>query len=755
MKKNNKKGFTIVELVIVIAVIAILAAVLIPTFSSIIKKAKVNNDIQLVRNLNTALATDTKEHKTMQDALDAAFEFGYDVAKINNTSVEENEILWDSVNDVFCYLKDGALEYVPNSATTVLEATDYRLWKISDTVDATYSTYYVGSETTIEAKKGFDAGTTTGITAINYTNNGSAQDVVIRTNSESTTLTITAPLDTINHYDAVGIVNVVKTANASYHEFGIANYIENASGRVVAEQGGTIETVIIKDDGDSATIPAVIENNGGTINNAYATTNAVATENNTDSKNIQLVVSPVENGGNVLAEGKSADETAAIIEVAKDEAAPEAYSEEVKNSAPEGVSYVARIGRQGYERLDAALAANTVNTTVYLLADYELPADYNPTELFEGTFDGQNHRIYTSKAIETNSFFDGLTKEVILKNFTIVESNGHLVSLSCAKFNYTDVTFDNVDYESTDSYYYQIGHNDSLYTYYCYDFEKGSWTGNVTIKNCDVKMNLKGSDSSNSAVFFGAYQYYGNGATLTVDNCSYTGTFIGNYVSLVLSNGQNDNAESVFATNPLKITNLKNYGTLIGSNGAYAVGGQNHSNPSWSGLVDYYNQVQSTTGGVYTIMDNSKLAVEFNDDGTVKIVDNGVGATSYKVLLYASRKVYNANGVEYASNYNYGITFDVATSGNTDIQKLKIVDYDTAIAENLITESDCTNNWKPVNSDSDDMYQIVTKGGVSYYVVKFAASDNGDTFKIELQDVTVQVSAYDANGLLKAVAVKK
>lgn len=40
MKKNNKKGFTIVELVIVIAVIAILSAVLIPTFSSVTKKAK-------------------------------------------------------------------------------------------------------------------------------------------------------------------------------------------------------------------------------------------------------------------------------------------------------------------------------------------------------------------------------------------------------------------------------------------------------------------------------------------------------------------------------------------------------------------------------------------------------------------------------------------------------------------------------------------------------------------------------------------
>ena len=35
---KRKKGFTIVELVIVIAVIAVLAAVLIPTFSSLIQK---------------------------------------------------------------------------------------------------------------------------------------------------------------------------------------------------------------------------------------------------------------------------------------------------------------------------------------------------------------------------------------------------------------------------------------------------------------------------------------------------------------------------------------------------------------------------------------------------------------------------------------------------------------------------------------------------------------------------------------------
>ncbi len=46
MKKLNKKGFTIVELVIVIAVIAILAAVMIPTFSGIVAKANKSAALQ-------------------------------------------------------------------------------------------------------------------------------------------------------------------------------------------------------------------------------------------------------------------------------------------------------------------------------------------------------------------------------------------------------------------------------------------------------------------------------------------------------------------------------------------------------------------------------------------------------------------------------------------------------------------------------------------------------------------------------------
>ena len=53
MKKNNKKGFTIVELVIVIAVIAILSAVLIPTFGGIIDQANESSRDQKAKNALT------------------------------------------------------------------------------------------------------------------------------------------------------------------------------------------------------------------------------------------------------------------------------------------------------------------------------------------------------------------------------------------------------------------------------------------------------------------------------------------------------------------------------------------------------------------------------------------------------------------------------------------------------------------------------------------------------------------------------
>lgn len=52
-KRNAKKAFTITELVIVIAVIAILAAVLIPTFTYVVNKARESAAMQACKNVST------------------------------------------------------------------------------------------------------------------------------------------------------------------------------------------------------------------------------------------------------------------------------------------------------------------------------------------------------------------------------------------------------------------------------------------------------------------------------------------------------------------------------------------------------------------------------------------------------------------------------------------------------------------------------------------------------------------------------
>ncbi len=294
MKKNNKKGFTIVELVIVIAVIAILAAVLIPTFSSVIKKAKVNNDIQLVRNLNTALATDNKKHETMQDALDAAAEFGYDVDKINNTSASENEILWDSVNDCFVYKKsDGSMEYVPNSKTE--EPASYQLWQICNAMPETqtYSIYAGNGWTTATVdnlKVGFDAGKNNSITNVNYIGNGSAQSVVICTNGGE--LTVNAQYDTIYHYGTVGNLDIIKCAMSSFHEFGNVNgKVSISQGHFKTEVGARIsQPIVVKDTTGDVKISAeeivtiVVES--ATSNVEITSTKTIYVDDRTEGTNV-------------------------------------------------------------------------------------------------------------------------------------------------------------------------------------------------------------------------------------------------------------------------------------------------------------------------------------------------------------------------------------------------------------------------------------------------------------------------------------
>lgn len=70
MKKLNKKGFTIVELVIVIAVMAVLAAVLIPTFSNVISNSKDTKAVTEIKGIYDAtLADDLADQNDENDVV--------------------------------------------------------------------------------------------------------------------------------------------------------------------------------------------------------------------------------------------------------------------------------------------------------------------------------------------------------------------------------------------------------------------------------------------------------------------------------------------------------------------------------------------------------------------------------------------------------------------------------------------------------------------------------------------------------------
>ena len=256
-KKKQKKGFTIVELVIVIAVVAILAAILIPTFAGLIKKAQISSDQTLVRNLNTSLAISeggTTTNKTMYQTLEDMKAQGYSVEKLTPTH-SKNDVVWDSENNQFVLVYEDGTTY---TGTTVDATSDSsKLWKIyfgiTDVNSNTkYSAYLAGTGLTgdvVVKGVGFDAGVNTGL-KVKY--EGNSKDVIIRTNGG--TLTVDAENDTVNHFGDVDEVTLTKVK--TYNEFGSVtkSALNIESGKVQIKVGAFVNKVVLPEAGASLDI---------------------------------------------------------------------------------------------------------------------------------------------------------------------------------------------------------------------------------------------------------------------------------------------------------------------------------------------------------------------------------------------------------------------------------------------------------------------------------------------------------------------
>lgn len=128
LKKLNKKGFTLAELLVVVAIIAILVAIAIPVFSSSTKNAKIQADSANVRSW---YAEETVKFLTAQggdsDVTPAAFPVAVN-GKEADMNVKHGKV---------AYLSDAGKNYIVykygDTAATAVDGGDFKL-EVSDKV---------------------------------------------------------------------------------------------------------------------------------------------------------------------------------------------------------------------------------------------------------------------------------------------------------------------------------------------------------------------------------------------------------------------------------------------------------------------------------------------------------------------------------------------------------------------------------------------------------------------------------------------
>lgn len=334
MYKKLKKGFTIVELVIVIAVIGILSAVLIPTFSGLVNKANLAADETLVRNINQQLqiAGDTEKNGTMSQALEDAKEAGYLVESINAKS-SGNQLVWDSTIDRFALVdKDGNLVAGQLSASKNVD-----VWVIAKSYSNAdgYSIYLqkgYNGEKELTITTGLDVGENTNITKITYDRHDAAvgQTVTINTGAEGCNLVVNAPKDTVNHYSYLLNLDVQAVdATHSYHEFGTVKGRANVvDGHVVVEPKGYVNELKV-DETAPATTKVDIQATGEVKNLVV------------DSEVAQVVVKPSASVETVVAPAAATNVTIpASVEVEQVQKTEVSNEAELKAALENGDKYI-------------------------------------------------------------------------------------------------------------------------------------------------------------------------------------------------------------------------------------------------------------------------------------------------------------------------------------------------------------------------------------------------------------------------------
>ncbi len=536
MKKFAKKAFTLVELLVVIAIIAILAVAGVVGYMAFTKKAEVNNDTSLVAELNNyvAAASATDKINTPTDLRNILVDDGIDLATLKLSATKQGYVPgFDIVAKKFVLIKDNALADGYTAAKTSDVFAFAKTEAEANALKAAGFSLYLQSgydKATIAIEGlGLDVGENTGITTINYTGASSANDVVIRTNSANTNLTIIAASDTVNHYGSVGSVDAQKIDMNCYNEYGKAAYVKVTEGKVVAKAGGTI-SVVFAANNDAEKV-AVIKENQGTITTALTVIQPVSDTNGARENGIALEYSI---DGATAASMTDEQKTAAIATRETEvntvaEAAVEAnLIEEIEASG----LYEARIGATGYATFDEAASSILAGQTLVILKDI-VRVETVSVAVWDKPFniDLNNHTYETLSDVDVTLGNNGYkasafcfavdgTNSITIKNGTIKTKYGAPVYSAC-----TTVTLENVKLYQDHEHYVQTTPEYSsgvrITSNGAVVFDGGTFEGYYAL----AVSNSGGNATINSGTFTGSLFFSASGTTANKTITINGGTF--------------------------------------------------------------------------------------------------------------------------------------------------------------------------------------------------------------------------------------
>ncbi len=391
MKKRSKKGFTLVELLVVIGILAVLAVVSVVGYFGFIKKANISNDVSLTTQMNTILQASEaggEKYETPHDAVKALEDGGLDVTKLTPTTDGYNYI-YDSVNhkmvlaeesngnfsvkapegsSIDSSKKENYFVFVSNADEVAKYSTDSKTggWSIYLKDEYSDDTAYVSTS--------IDAGNNLNLKVINYTNTNENVSSIIRSNSKSTTVNVYAPKGVIKHYGEAKEVNIAEVAMSSYHENGsVLGNINVAKGNVEIESTGSVSNVVIQ----SVAKPATSANDESTTKEEVAPEFGKVTvevKENAEVASVQSTVSDVKPSDIVSGTGAS---TVNKIEIKDD--------------------YVAYVGSDGYSKfVDAYKAVRSAKGGTIMLTkdvDYNALSLGNSNYVFKMILDLNNYTL--------------------------------------------------------------------------------------------------------------------------------------------------------------------------------------------------------------------------------------------------------------------------------------------------------------------------------------------------------------------------